>query len=500
MPFSKGGPDRVFSAENRGSAPYPPYPLGERKGTFDAESEGWRVKSAFALLLERVTEPRLTPEKGKRMKRTISVMVGKGSVRHNSRAFHAANTDPSRSHLNVTYCNEDIRQVYHELFDEAVARYNEKQTRKDRCIGDYYEKIRSGKQEKPFHEVILQIGNKDDCAAGSPDGELARKVLDEYMRAFQERNPSLRVFSAHLHMDEATPHLHIDFVPYTTGSKRGLDTRVSLKQALAVMGFTGGTRSDTEWNQWVAMEKRYLAGAMERNGIEWEQKGTHEEHLDVLDFKKQVREKEVQTLTERREALAKENDELTVTQGVLQSNVESANDELDFIHAQQVKAEKEAEVARNEAKEAWNKLSEIAPMVKDMQKWADRYTQEPEKVLPKADLLEMGGTYREKKAKPLVDRMIHLLRSVYRSFLELMRDHEKLQRMYGRVVEEVRTLKQEIAYLSRENDRLEGVERDYERVREVMGERAVDEAIRTREQRAWQKDRKKAHGKNELEL
>ena len=411
------------------------------------------------------------------MKRTISVMVGKGSVRHNSRAFHAANTDPSRSHLNVTYCNEDIRQVYHELFDEAVARYNEKQTRKDRCIGDYYEKIRSGKQEKPFHEVILQIGNKDDCAAGSPDGELARKVLDEYMRAFQERNPSLRVFSAHLHMDEATPHLHIDFVPYTTGSKRGLDTRVSLKQALAVMGFKGGTRSDTEWNQWVAMEKRYLARAMERNGIEWEQKGTHEEHLDVLDFKKQIRQKEIQLLTEQKEALTKENSHLSVAQGIMQTNLDEANDELDFIRTQRLKAENEAEAARNEAKEAQKKLGEIAPMVKDMQKWADRYTQEPEKVLPKADLLEMAGSYRERKAKPLVDRMIHLLRSVYRSFLELMREHEKLQRLYDRVLNEIGALRQENVYLSKENDRLEGVERDFERVREVVGDEVINGAI-----------------------
>ena len=423
------------------------------------------------------------------MKRTISVMVGKGSVRHNSRAFHAANTDPARSHLNVTYCNEDIRQVYHELFDEAVARYNEKQTRKDRCIADYYEKIRSGRQEKPFHEIILQIGNKDDCASGSPEGELAKKVLGEYMMAFQERNPSLRVFSAHLHMDEATPHLHIDFVPYTTGSKRGLDTRVSLKQALAVMGFTGGTRSDTEWNQWVAMEKRYLARAMARNGIEWEQKGTHEEHLDVLDFKKQIRQKEIQALTERKESLTKENAELEAAQGILQNNVEDAHDELDLVYAQRVKAEQETEAARNEAKEAQKKLGEIAPMVKDLQKWADRYTQEPEKVLPKADLLEMGSTYREKKAKPLVDRMIHVLRSVYRSFLELMRDHEKLQRMYDRVVEEVRALKQEIGYLSRENDRLESVERDFEKVREVLGDRTVDEVIymperKTRQERS----------------
>ena len=93
-------------------------------------------------------------------------MTGKGSVNHNSRKFHAKNTDPERSCLNVEYCNENVKDVYHELFDEALTRYNEKQTRSDRRIDDYYEKIRSGKQEKPFHEIILQIGDKDNTFSG----------------------------------------------------------------------------------------------------------------------------------------------------------------------------------------------------------------------------------------------------------------------------------------------------------------------------------------------
>lgn len=203
-------------------------------------------------------------------------MTGKGSVNHNSRKFHAKNTDPERSYLNVEYCNENVKDVYHELFDEALARYNEKQTRSDRRIDDYYEKIRSGKQEKPFHEIILQIGDKDNMGAKTENGQLAAKVLDKYMWDFQRRNPTLRVFSAYLHMDEATPHLHIDFVPYTTGSKRGLDTRVSLKKALSALGFKGGTRRETELNQWVAYEKEQLAAVMLEHGIEWEKKGTHE--------------------------------------------------------------------------------------------------------------------------------------------------------------------------------------------------------------------------------
>lgn len=230
------------------------------------------------------------------MKRTISFMTGKGSVNHNSRKFHAKNTDSERSCLNVEYCNENVKDVYHELFDEALAWYNEKQTRSDRRIDDYYEKIRSGKQEKPFHEIILQIGDKDNMGAKTENGQLAAKVLDKYMRDFQRRNPTLRVFNAYLHMDEATPHLHIDFVPYTTGSKRGLDTRVSLKQALSALGFKGGTRRETELNQWVAYEKEQLAAVMLEHGIEWEKKGTHEKHLSVLDFEKKEREKEVAEL------------------------------------------------------------------------------------------------------------------------------------------------------------------------------------------------------------
>ena len=112
------------------------------------------------------------------------------------------------------------------------------------------------------------IGNKDDCASYSENGELAAKILDEYMKEFQQRNPTLRVFSAHLHIDEATSHLHVDFVPYITESKRGVDIRVSLKQALGSLGFKGGSRGDTELNQWINAENnlRWLWSGMALNG------------------------------------------------------------------------------------------------------------------------------------------------------------------------------------------------------------------------------------------
>lgn len=237
------------------------------------------------------------------MKRTISGMTGIGSLAHNRRDFIAENVNQNRVYLNICYRDENLKDIYKELFDESVERYNVGK-RNDRKITNYYDKIQHGKQEKLFHEVIFQIGNNKDMAAGTPEGDLAVKVLDEYMQDFQRRNPTLRVFCCYLHQDEATPHLHIDFVPYVTGWKgKGMDTRVSLKQALKSLGFQGGAKHDTELNQWINHEKEVLAEIMERHEIEWEQKGTHEEHLDVYNFKKKERAKEVKELEQKIENL-----------------------------------------------------------------------------------------------------------------------------------------------------------------------------------------------------
>ncbi|WP_456112302.1 plasmid recombination protein [Roseburia inulinivorans] len=282
------------------------------------------------------------------MERTISAMIGKGSVNHNTRAFTAKNVDKNRSADNVEFCQEDIKQVYHKLFDEARERYNAKQKRKDRMIDNYYEKIRRGKQEKLFHEVIFQIGNKDDMNAKNEDGLLAKRILTEFMDEFQARNPNLYVFSAHLHMDEETPHLHIDFVPYITGSKRGLDTRVSLKSALAAEGFTGGTRGATELNQWIASEKQELATVMERYGVEWLQKGTHEKHLSVLEFEKKERAREVAVLDSQKQEISSVVLQLGEAVSVKKQELQNVTIEKELAEEAIQKANEERTIAQQE--------------------------------------------------------------------------------------------------------------------------------------------------------
>ena len=400
-------------------------------------------------------------------------MTGKGSVNHNSRKFHAKNTDPERSYLNVEYCNENVKEVYHELFDEALARYNEKQTRSDRRIDDYYEKIRSGKQEKPFHEIILQIGDKDNMGAKTENGQLAAKVLDKYMQDFQRRNPTLRVFSAYLHMDEATPHLHIDFVPYTTGSKRGLDTRVSLKQALSALGFKGGTRRETELNQWVAYEKEKLAAVMLEHGIEWEKKGTHEKHLSVLDFEKKERAKEVAELEAKKEELQEDLQE----------------------------SRQETEKAQKQADKYQKRMNELAPMVKNMEKLAADFSADPEQMLPEVAVMESAKSYREKKAKPLVKKIVQVMRSVYSAYLDISNKFTKLQAAYNKERSGNERLTNRLEEVLEENRELRMVAADFGRIKAVIGSEQVNAVIdRAKQQEQIEAEQKRtARRKNNRE-
>lgn len=362
-------------------------------------------------------------------------MVGKGSVNHNSRKFKAENVDGERSHFNIDYCNENIKKVYHKLFDEALQRYNEKQTRSDRRIDNYYEKIRNSKQEKPFHELILQIGDKENMGAGSENGNLARQVLDEYYQQFQKRNPNLYVFSAHLHMDEATPHLHIDFVPFTTGSKRGLDTRVSLKQALAKQGFKGGSRGDTEWSQWVQSEKEQLSAVMERHGIEWEHKGTHEKHLSALDYKKQEREKEVVQLEGQ---ILEKKEEFQI----LSDRVENYDKGIENL--------------------------------KTLEQVLDT---SPEYQLPEPQGLMSAKTYKNKLAEPLVQKLKSLVKTALIRCFEAYDSYYRLNITNSNLHRENERLTKTNEKLAGENENLRAENKNYKLLKKAFGSKQMDSLL-----------------------
>lgn len=383
-------------------------------------------------------------------------MVGKGSITHNSRAFKAKNVKEDYTQFNIEYCNENIKTVYHELFDEALERYNEKQTRNDRKIDNYYEKIRTSKQEKLFHEVIFQIGNKDDMNTQSENGELAEKILDEFMKNFQQRNPNLRVFSAHLHMDEETPHLHIDFVPFVSESKRGLDTRVSMKQALASMGFKGGTKQETEWSQWIVSEKKELGKVMERHGVIWKQKGTYRKHLSVLDFEKQEREKEVQILTSRKEEISRNIHEI-------QKTVSSEAKDLKRLQGKKQEIQQEI-IKLSSDKKATEKNIHV---IRENPAWQ----------LPEPVALTTAKTYRDKKAMPLLEKVKEALVAALVRNVQLIEAADKLKQQVERLQRNINYFEGRVKQAEEKNILLSTDLKDYERVKAALGEQEVKAII-----------------------
>ncbi|MGO1370101.1 plasmid recombination protein [Senegalia sp. (in: firmicutes)] len=217
----------------------------------------------------------------------ISFVTGSGALEHNNREFVHDNVDPNRIKDNINYKEESLKDAYENCFSEAVEKYNQKQTRNDRKIKSYMKQIKeSGNNEKLFYENVIQVGDKYSHGFGSGNEQQAIDILDKYARDFQERNPNLYVFNMKMHLDEASPHLHIDYIPVATGYKRGLDTRNSLTKAHQNMGISKGTgRNNNSTMKWQEREKEYLKEIAKDYKLEIIDKKTDRKHLTVDEYK-----------------------------------------------------------------------------------------------------------------------------------------------------------------------------------------------------------------------
>ncbi len=253
---------------------------------------------------------------------------------------------------------------------------------------------------------------------------------------------------------KATPHLHIDFVPFTTGSKRGLDTRVSLKQALTAQGFKGGTRGDTEWSQWVQSEKEQLAIVMERHGIDWEHKGTHEKHLSVLDYKKQVRTKEIEQL---------------------ESKLAVKTDEYKSI---------------SERVRTYDKAAET---LKEMETELDTA---PEYQLQEPQGLMTAKTYKSRIVEPLIKRLKSLVETVLVRCFQAIDDYHRLNVTNANLYRENERLSKVNEKLADENENLRAENKDYKLLRKVFGSKQIDSLLEQAKQ-SKQRDKRFRNKENE---
>ena len=299
--------------------------------------------------------------------KTISFPKGKGHLTHNNREFICNNVVPERTSWNRIYIQEPLNDAYEKCFGQALRDYNAAQKRKDRQKADYLKEIEnSGNKEKTFYENIVQIGKKEDTPVVDENGNLtedaktAIEILEQYAKTFQERNPNLYLFNCVMHLDEATPHLHIDYIPVAHGYKNGMETRNSLTKAFQQMGFAKAvSRKQNETVAWQERERGYLTELCREKEIEIEVLGVKRDNLTLPEYKAAMREVEeleqqAEALDSQNKALEQQNDNLAQRASELAAQaqeMEIHNNEL-VLQAQelteQIEKAEEKEKATNE--------------------------------------------------------------------------------------------------------------------------------------------------------
>lgn len=264
---------------------------------------------------------------------SVSFRVDSGFLDHNNRVITAHNVDILRTADNVTYTKIDLRQFYEQVFGEALAEYNAKQKRADRQIPDYYEHVKKSGKGKLFYEVVVQFGDLHDCGLNSENWNTAKSMLNEYMLDFKKCNPNLKVFNAVMHLDESTPHLHIDFVPVAHKGQRGMPLKNSMSGALREQGFSSANRMENEWTAWSENERSVMEKILLKHGLRREDKNVHRPHLSVEDYKKAALEAmNISEINAHITALKKKPEkELTSEDAVL------LNNQNDFLRAEIMK-------------------------------------------------------------------------------------------------------------------------------------------------------------------
>lgn len=300
------------------------------------------------------------------MGKTISFVKGKGSISHNNREFVADNVDWNRMDWNVYYIQQPLREAYDQIFGQTIEEYNAKQKRKDRWVTDYLTDIKnSGNNEKQFYEIVVQIGKKEDTGVLGAEGQLsvdaqaAKEILDEYVRSFQERNPNLYLFNAVLHMDEATPHLHLDYIPVAHGYRTKMHTRNSLTKALQEMGIEPATsKLDNETMHWQKRERDFIMGMCRERGLDVEVLGEKRDNYTIPEYK----------------AARQAADELTAELEILNAEKQKAEVAIAYINS-------EAKNSCEEIEENKQHLEEINEEIAEREKMCMAYEKKIDKIL-----------------------------------------------------------------------------------------------------------------------
>jgi len=373
------------------------------------------------------------------MATTLSFVVGRGSLSHNNRKFIANNVDKDRMYLDRFYKQESLEEAYNKIFGEAIAEYNAKQTRNDRKIGNYINKIKNSKNnEKVFYENVVQIGKMTDFGVVDENGnitdaaKLAAEILDEYANTFQERNPNLYLFNAVLHMDEATPHLHLDYIPVAHDYKTGMKARNSLTKAYQQMGIEKAkSRMDNETVHWQERERQHLTELCKEHGIEIEILGIDRDDYTIPEYKAAMKAKD--EAEAEIEILNAEKAELIQVMQVADSNIHALDDQLE---------DKEESL-----KEIEERIKAAEKIRVENEKKIESFAEDDKAVAAELDKIQNQAT-----GVPALfggEPMVKIPKRSFEKLMKISRSALKLKRLSARYEKEITAAKDTIAKLTK---------------------------------------------------
>lgn len=387
------------------------------------------------------------------MAKTISHCQGKGSLTHNNRKFAAKNVDCSRTKDNVVFIEQPIAAAYDELFGAAVERYNAKQKRSDRKIkSGYFEHVfkrspaqsvvTSADKRKSFYEDVVQIGTMNDMGVGSADAAVAAECLTLYMNGFQERNPNFRVFNAVLHMDEATPHLHIDYIP-VGHYKQGVDTQNGIAQALKEMGYGVGKDAIARWRE---AECKVLTEICNQHGIEIAAPEKSRGSLTVEQYKEYAELKE--KAEEQRQDVEQLENDIGNKSLILEwrkEAIESAENELEQLETELQEKREGVRQLETELAEKSAALSETSSVLAEKQAILSECVHKVVK-LNTIDHIETGKT--------IFGNKVTVTRDDYDKLTDLAKKHIAAESKENSLQKRIETLTSENRQLTAEKEQL----------------------------------------------
>jgi chromosome segregation ATPase len=217
------------------------------------------------------------------------------------------------------------------------------------------------------------------------------------------------------------------------------------------------------------------------------ERGSTAEHLSVIEYKTKKESERLAGFEEKQSEVQMEISALTVIKEDAQEQADAAQEQAD-------KAAKQADAATR-------RINELAPKLKSIEGFAREFSDDAEKALPEVGALESAKSYREKKAKPVYERIVKVLRSLFNKYLDLKHNFERLKGDYSRLQQRYASLDASFDRVQEENRELKAVSKDYDTLCRGYGKEKIAARVRAiQEQEAAVRQQRRIERQHRYEI